>query len=171
METRIAILRKKAYNKKFEVSNQVLNYIAECINTNIRELEGALSKVIYYCNLNGVKADNLDVVNNALKDDIDNISGPITMNFIVKCVSDYFNIDQKDLIGKKKTKNIAEARQIAIYLISDLISVPLVSIGDFMGGRDHSTIIHARDKISDLISTDLKYSNYIKDLTEIIKKK
>jgi len=93
------------------------------------------------------------------------------MNFIVKCVSDYFNIDQKDLIGKKKTKNIAEARQIAIYLISDLISVPLVSIGDFMGGRDHSTIIHARDKISDLISTDLKYSNYIKDLTEIIKKK
>ena len=171
LETRIAILRKKAYNKKFEVSNQVLNYIAECINTNIRELEGALSKVIYYCNLNGVKADNLDVVNNALKDDIDNISGPITMNFIVKCVSDYFNIDQKDLIGKKKTKNIAEARQIAIYLISDLISVPLVSIGYFMGGRDHSTIIHARDKISDLISTDLKYSNYIKDLTEIIKKK
>ena len=93
------------------------------------------------------------------------------MQFIVKCVSDYFNIDQKDITSKKKTKNIAEARQIAIYLISDLISVPLVSIGDFMGGRDHSTIIHARDKISDLISTDYRYANYIKDLTEIIKKK
>lgn len=170
LETRIAILRKKAYNKKFEVSSEVLNYIAECINTNIRELEGALSKVIYYCTLNNVKANNLDIVNNALKDDID-ISGPITMSSILKCVSDYFNVEQKDIIGKKKTKNIAEARQIAIYLISDLISVPLVSIGDFMGGRDHSTIIHARDKISDLITTDYKFANYIKDLTELIKKK
>ena len=170
LETRIAILRKKAYNKKFEVSSEVLNYIAECINTNIRELEGALSKVIYYCTLNNVKANNLDIVNNALKDDID-ISGPITMSSILKCVSDYFNVEQKDIIGKKKTKNIAEARQIAIYLISDLISVPVVSIGDFMGGRDHSTIIHARDKISDLITTDYKFANYIKDLTELIKKK
>lgn len=156
LETRIAILRKKAYNKKFEVSNNVINYIAECINTNIRELEGALSKVIFYCTLNNIKADNLDIVNNALKDDIDNISGPVTMNTILKCVADYFHLDQKDLIGKKKTKNIVEARQIAIYLISDLISVPLVSIGDFMGGRDHSTIIHARDKIISLLSSDYK---------------
>ena len=164
LETRIAILRKKAYNKKFEVSNNVINYIAECINTNIRELEGALSKVIFYCTLNNIKADNLDIVNNALKDDIDNISGPVTMNTILKCVADYFHLDQKDLIGKKKTKNIVEARQIAIYLISDLISVPLVSIGDFMGGRDHSTIIHARDKIISLLSSDYKYANYIRDL-------
>lgn len=170
LETRIAILRKKAYNKKFEVSNNVLNYIAECINTNIRELEGALSKVIFYCTLNGVKADNIEIVNNALKDDIDNCSN-ISMNSILKCVSDYFNIDQKDLIGKKKTKNISDARQIAIYLISDLLPVPLVSIGDFMGGRDHSTIIHARDKITNLILTDSKYNRYIKDLTELIKKK
>jgi len=72
---------------------------------------------------------------------------------------------------KKKTKNIVEARQIAIYLISDLISVPLVSIGDFMGGRDHSTIIHARDKIISLLSSDYKYANYIRDLYEIINKK
>ena len=171
LETRIAILRKKAYNKKFEVSNNVINYIAECINTNIRELEGAFSKVIFYCTLNNIKADNLDIVNNALKDDIDNISGPVTMNTILKCVADYFHLDQKDLIGKKKTKNIVEARQIAIYLISDLISVPLVSIGDFMGGRDHSTIIHARDKIISLLSSDYKYANYIRDLYEIINKK
>ena len=171
LETRIAILRKKAYNKKFEVSNNVINYIAECINTNIRELEGALSKVIFYCTLNNIKADNLDIVNNALKDDIDNISGPVTMNTILKCVADYFHLDQKDLIGKKKTKNIVEASQIAIYLISDLISVPLVSIGDFMGGRDHSTIIHARDKIISLLSSDYKYANYIRDLYEIINKK
>ncbi len=171
LETRIAILRKKAYNKKFEVSNNVINYIAECINTNIRELEGALSKVIFYCTLNNIKADNLDIVNNALKDDIDNISGPVTMNIILKCVADYFHLDPKDLIGKKKTKNIVEARQIAIYLISDLISVPLVSIGDFMGGRDHSTIIHARDKIISLLSSDYKYANYIRDLYEIINKK
>ncbi len=171
LETRIAILRKKAYNKKFEVSNNVINYIAECINTNIRELEGALSKVIFYCTLNNIKADNLDIVNNALKDDIDNISGPVTMNTILKCVADYFHLDQKDLIGKKKTKNIVEARQIAIYLISDLISVPLVSIGDFMGGRDHSTIFHARDKIISLLSSDYRYANYIRDLYEIINKK
>lgn len=171
LETRVAILQKKAFNKKFEVSPEVINYIAECINTNIRELEGALSKVIFYCGLNNIKADNIDIVNKALKDEIDTMNGPITMNTILKCVSEYFQVDQNDLIGKKKTKNIAEARQFAMYLISDMISVPLISIGDFFGGRDHSTIIHARDKIANLIATDYRYANYIKDLTSMIKKK
>lgn len=171
VETRIAILRKKAYNKKFSVSNEVLNYIAECINTNIRELEGALSKVEYYCSLNGFKADNIEIVNAALKDDIDNSNSAITMNSILKCVSDYFNLDQKDIIGKKKTKDLVNARQILVYLIYNILSVPLETIGNFLGGKDHSTVLYSRDKISKLVETDLKYANYIKDLTDLIKKK
>lgn len=172
VETKIAILRKKAYNKKFNVSNEVLNYIAECINTNIRELEGALSKVIYYCQLNDIKtADNLDIVNNALRDDIDNSNSPITMSFILKCVSDYFNIDQKEILGKKRLKNIVIARQITIYLIRDLLSEPLSVIGNFMGGMDHTSIGYTRDKISNLVATDYRYANYIKDLKELIYKK
>lgn len=171
IETRIAILRKKAYNKKFNITNDVLNYIAECINTNIRELEGALSKVEYYCSLNGLKADNLDVVNNALKDELDNSNGPITMNSILKCVSDYFQLDPKDILGKKKTKDIVNARQIVVYLIYNLLSVPLETIGNFLGGRDHTTIIYSRDKVTKLVETDLKYANYVKDLNELIKKK
>lgn len=171
LETRIAILQRKAFQKKYQISTEVINYIAEKIDSNIRELEGALSKVMFHCALHGVSADNIEIVNIALKDEIDNKSGLLTIDSIVDSVCDYFNVDKLDLKGKKKTKQLTEPRQIAIYLISDLLSVPLVTIGDYFGGRDHSTMIHARDKISSLIETNTCYKSYIKDLTDIIKMK
>lgn len=168
LETRIAILQRKAYQYKYNISKTVINYIAEKISTNIRELEGALSKVMFFCSLNGASADNVDIVNKALKDEIDNKVGPITIDYIVKCVCSYFNVDIKDVIGKKKTKNIVEPRQIAVYLVADMISIPLIAIGDYLGGRDHSTMIHARNKIDALVVSDMKYRTYIKDIKDII---
>ena len=171
LETRVAILRKKAYQNKFNVKDKCLMYIAEMISTNIRELEGALSKVKFYCELNKVEADNEEVVKQALKAEIDNKSGPISMELITACVSEYFNIDKSEIMSKKKTKNINEARQIAIYLISEMLTVPLSSIGEFFGGRDHSTIIHARDKISNYVDTNPIYNNYVKDIKNIVETK
>lgn len=168
LETRIAILQRKAYQYKYNISKDVINYIAEKISTNIRELEGALSKVMFFCSLNGTSADNIDIVNKALKDEIDNKVGPITVDYIVKCVCSYFNVDIKDVIGKKKTKNIVEPRQIAVYLIADMMSIPLLAIGDYLGGRDHSTMIHARNKIEALVASDMKYRTYIKDIKDLI---
>lgn len=167
IETRIAILKRKAYQNNFNVSNDIINYIAEKIHTNIRELEGALTKVKFYCEINKIPASSIDVVNQALKDEMDNKVESISMELITNCVCEYFRIEKSEIMSKKKTKNINEARQITIYLISELISVPLVSIGDFFG-RDHSTIIHARDKITDLVETNQQYSTYIKDLKNII---
>lgn len=169
LETRIAILQRKAFQKKYQVSQDVINYIAEKVDSNIRELEASLSKVMFYCSLGGLVANSIDIVNAALKDEIDVKSGPVTIDFIVNKVSEYFNIDKSDLIGKKKTKIIAEPRQVAIYMISELLSMPLTAIGDYFGGRDHSTIIHARDKIASLIKTNPCYASYVKDLTDIIK--
>ena len=168
IDTRIAILKRKAFQNRFNVSSEVINYIAESINTNIRELEGALIKVKFYCDLNKISADDIDVVKKALRDEIDNKNGPITMGVITDTVCDYFTLEKSDIMSKKRTKKINEARQISIYLISELMPVPLVTIGDYFGGRDHSTIIHARDKISALIATDSMYSTYVKDIKHMI---
>ena len=168
IDTRIAILKRKAFQNRFNVNNEVINYIAESINTNIRELEGALIKVKFYCDLNKINADNIDVVKRALKDEIDNKNGPISMGLITNCVCEYFTIDKNEIMSKKRTKKINEARQIAIFLISELMPVPLVTIGDYFGGRDHSTIIHARDKISELVLKDNQFSTYLKDIKNMI---
>ena len=168
IETRIAILKRKSFQNRFNVSNEVLNYIAERINTNIRELEGALSKVKFYCDLNKINADDIDVVKKALKDEIDNKNGPISMGLITNCVCDYFTIEKNEMMSKKKTKRINDARQVSIFLISELMPVPLVTIGDYFGGRDHSTIIHARDKISALVNDNPQYATYIKDIKHMI---
>ncbi len=168
IDTRIAILKRKAFQNRFNVSNEVINYIAESINTNIRELEGALIKVKFYCDLNKINADNIDVVKRALKDEIDNKTGPISMGLITSCVCEYFTLEQSEIMSKKRTKKINEARQIAILLISELMPVPLVTIGDYFGGRDHSTIIHARNKMSELIINDSQYSTYVKDIKNMI---
>lgn len=172
IETRIAILEKKATQKKFVISREAITYIAEKIDTNIRELEGALSKVIFYSTLNNVKADSKDIVNIALKDEFgSNENNHITIDLIVNIACEYFSVEKKDILAKKKTKQLAEARQIAIYLISEYLSIPLTSIGKYFGGKDHSTIIHARDKIANLKQNDSKYAGYIADLNDLIKAK
>lgn len=169
IETRIAILQRKVMTRKYEVSQAIITYIAEKINTNIRELEGALSKVMFYCTLNNIPAQDIGVATLALKDELENTACPITMEFIVGHVCNYFSIDKKDMVGKKKTKQLVEARHIAIYLITEYISAPLTTIGEFFGGRDYSTIIHARDKITELYQSDSIIKTAVNDLTDLIK--
>ena len=171
LETRIAILQKKAYQKNFNISKNIIYFIAEKITSNIREIEGALSKVIFYCQLNNKDcADDLNLVMQALKDDLDVSTHVLSLDTITDAVCAYYNITKDEIKGAKKTKNIAEARQIDIYLINDMLSVPLMSIGNYLGNRDHSTIIYARDKVTDQLKTDNRIKMVVKDIRNMIEK-
>ena len=171
LETRIAILQKKAFQKNFNISKNIIYFMAEKITSNIREIEGALSKVIFFCQLNNKDcADDLELVMQALKDDLDLSTHVLSLDTITDAVCAYYNITKEDIKSSKKTKNLAEARQIDIYLINDMLNVPLMSIGSYLGNRDHSTIIYARDKISEQIKTNNRISNVVKDIRNMIEK-
>lgn len=171
IETRIAILQKKAYAKKYDISQKAVFFIAENITSNIRELEGALSKVVFYCSLSGRSSDDLEAVKDALKDCIDVSSHVISMDSIADATCAYYGIKKSDIIGKRKNKLISNARQMAIYLINDMLGVPLSSIGEFFGGRDHTTIMYARDKMTDLSKTDHLIQAQINDIKSMLEKK
>ena len=163
LEMRIAIIRKKMVLEKIAVNDEVVNYLAEKIDSNIRELEGCLAKVVFYAKLKGLAYPDLETAKEALKNTVQKKTG-IDSSDIIAATCSYFNISQADIIGKKKTKNLVEARMIAIYIINDMLSLPLVSIGQIFGGRDHTTIIHARDKIATLIKENAETAKAVKDI-------
>ena len=171
VETRIAILQKKAFAKKSVVSDEVISFIAEKIDSNIRELEGALNKVIFYAGLVGREADSLELAKEALKDDIDTNNHALTIDTIADKVCLYYNVQKKDLVGKKRTSAITEPRFMCIYLINDMLSLPLAAIGEYFGGRNHATIIHARDHVTEALENDPKVRMDLKNLKDMILRK
>lgn len=165
LETRIAILSKKAKADGLNIPNEVMLYIANQIDTNIRELEGALIRVVAFSSL--INQDmNADLAAEALKDIIPS-SKPktITIHDIQKSVGEHYNIRLEDFAAKKRTKSIAFPRQIAMYLSREMTDFSLPKIGQEFGGRDHTTVIHAHEKISKLLNTD----NELKESIETIK--
>ncbi|MBR3685333.1 MAG: chromosomal replication initiator protein DnaA [Clostridia bacterium] len=148
LDMRIAIIRKKMMLEKIAVNDEVVYYIAEKCDSNIRELEGNLSRVVFYAKLKGLPCPDLEIAKEAMSHTSTKKQGVIDSQDIINATCNYFKVSKADIIGKKKTKDLAEARMIAIYLITDMLTIPLVSIGQLFGGRDHTTIIHARDKIS-----------------------
>ena len=170
LETRIAILQKKCNNKGYALNIKVLSLIAEKITNNIREMEGMLNRIISYSTLVGGDPNDLNIVNDALRDYADSSSDIITIDHIVNAACEYFHVKKEELIGKKKNKEIVVPRQICIYLICDILgqSVPLASIGEFFGGRDHTTVMHARDKISEEIKTNDVTASQVKDIRDKI---
>lgn len=167
-ETRIAILRKKAQMENIEVPNEVTTYIAKNIKSNIRELEGALTRVIAYSSLTN-RTISFELASEALKDIITTSKNEeITVNRIKEKVSSVFNLKMEDFNSKKRTRSIAYPRQIAMYLTRELTDLSLPKIGEEFGGRDHTTVIHAHDKIvKDIQSNDeikTKIDKMISDL-------
>jgi len=169
LETRIAILRKKAKADGLDIPNEVMLYIANQIDTNIRELEGALIRVVAYSSLIN-KDINADLAAEALKDIVPS-SKPkvITIHDIQKVVGDHFNIKLEDFKAKKRTKSIAFPRQIAMYLSRELTDFSLPKIGEEFGGRDHTTVIHAHEKISKMLATDSSLQKQLKEINELLK--
>ncbi|MDI3533969.1 MAG: chromosomal replication initiator protein [Thermosediminibacterales bacterium] len=170
-ETRIAILKKKADLEGLEIPNEVLAFIAQKIDTNIRELEGALIRIMAYSSLHNLTID-IDMASEVLKDILpDSRPKHIDNLLIQEIVADYFNLKVDDLKGKKRTRVVAFPRQIAMYLCRNLTDASLPKIGQDFGGRDHSTVIHACEKISNDISKDPNLKSIIDELTKRIKSK
>ncbi|ADU28293.1 chromosomal replication initiator protein DnaA [Evansella cellulosilytica] len=169
LETRIAILRKKAKAENLDIPNEVMLYIANQIDTNIRELEGALIRVVAYSSL--INQDmNADLAAVALKDIIPNAKPKtITIKDIQKTVAETFQIRVEELKAKKRTKNVAYPRQIAMYLSRELTDNSLPKIGTEFGGRDHTTVIHAHEKITKLFSTDSDLQKQIQEIKDQLK--
>ena len=145
-ETRMAILKKKSEKNTIALPDDVLYFIAEKIRTNIRELEGALIRVVAYAKLIG-KEVSMDLVKEVLKDMIIEGEKKITIDLIQKKVSEYFDIKLSDMRAKRRSKAVAYPRQIAMYLSRQMTDYSLPEIGEYFGGRDHTTVIHACDKI------------------------
>lgn len=169
-ETRVAILRKKAQQEKYSIDDEVINFIAEKIDTNIREMEGILSKVFFFATLLGKKSATLEEAYEAMKENMDEIKEGLSPDMVIDTVCKYFNISKSDIVGKKKNKEIVEPRMICIYLICELLDLPLVAIGKKFGDRDHTTIMHARDKITEQIKTNNKIKVYITDIKDLLTK-
>ena len=165
-ETRMAILKKKADVEKLNVANEVMVYIATKIKSNIRELEGALIRIVAYSSLTN-KEITVDLASEALKDIISKKQGKnITISIIQDIVASYFNLRIEDLKSQRRTRNIAYPRQIAMYLSRKLTDMSLPKIGEEFGGRDHTTVIHAYEKISENLNTDENLQHTIEDITK-----
>jgi len=168
LETRIAILRKKAEIEKLIVPNDVILFIAKSIVSNIRELEGALNRIIAYSTLAN-KEITVDLASEALKD-LMSADKPktITTELIQEVVASYYNIKPEDLRSPKRTRNIAYPRQVAMYLCRKLTDLSLPKIGEKFGGRDHTTVIHGYEKIEKEILQDFDLKQTIEDLEKRI---
>lgn len=169
LETRIAILRKKAKAEGLDIPNEVMIYIANQIDTNIRELEGALIRVIAFSSL--INQDiTVDLAAEALRDIIPS-SRPksITIQDIQMLVGEEYHVRLEDFTGKKRTKSIAFPRQIAMYLARELTDYSLPKIGEEFGGRDHTTVIHAHEKITKMLASDHELQQQINGMIDRLK--
>ena len=169
LETRVAILRKKANLENIIVSDEVMLYIATKIQSNIRELEGALIRVVAYSSLTNSEV-TIELAEEALKDILSNNKiVEINVDLIKEAISKSFKIKIDEFDSKKRTRAIAYPRQIAMYLTRELTDLSLPKIGDEFGGRDHTTVIHAYDKISEDIKNNLDLKRKIEDIVKNLK--
>lgn len=170
LETRIAILRKKTQLENYSITEDAINYIAERVDSNIRELEEKLSEVYFQAVLLGKKTATIDEAQEIFSDTDDTLHGQLTPEKIITTVCNYFNVSKDDILGKKRNKEFVEPRMVAIYFIYELLGLPLKSIGKLFGGRDHTTIINARDKITEENKNNKKIQAIIKDILDIFNK-
>lgn len=169
LETRIAILRKKAANEKLAAPDDVLEYIASKISSNIRELEGALIRVTAFANLNRQPVD-LALAEIVLKDLItDDEASQITASSVIAQTAAYFGLTIEDLCGSSRSRVLVTARQIAMYLCRELTDLSLPKIGQQFGGRDHTTVMHANKKITEQMAERRSTYNQVTELTSRIK--
>lgn len=169
LETRIAILRKKAQSERLQVPDDILEYMASKVSSNIRELEGTLIRVTAFASLNRTPVD-MPLVQTVLKDlitdDSDNVVAPVD---IITATADYFKLTVDDLYGSSRSQAVATARQIAMYLCRELTSLSLPKIGQLFGNRDHTTVMYANKKISELMKERRSIYNQVTELTARIK--
>lgn len=168
-ETRVAILKKKMEKETVIVPDDVAYFIAGKIKSNIRELEGALIRVVAYCTLTGQVLD-LKLAQEILRDSLREEEQKISMDKIQRLVADYFNLKVSDLRAKRRNQSVARPRQIAMFLVRSLTGHSLPEIGEYFGGRDHTTVLHAVNKYAKEIDKNPETRKLIEDLKELLKK-
>lgn len=167
LETRLAILKKKAENERYNVDEKVYDFIAQQSITNIREMEGLLSRITFFTSLTGKNRVTYEDAVEALKDYVESKKESLTVDRIIDVVCDFYSVTKPELCGKKKNKEVVDPRQVCMFVITDMLpSVPLAAIGQIFGGRDHTTVMHARDKISNLVKTGTGFTTVIKDIKD-----
>ena len=170
IETRIAILNKKAQLERFNVSREVIEYIAELSTTNVREMEGFLQRVVFYAKIKNQGIVTKQYAIEALKDIAKDDKETIDATKIIEIVCKFYGIKKEDILAKKRTKVIAEARQVAMFLISEYINMPQEAIGNIFG-KDHSTVVYAKNKIMEDMKTSKKLEVSINDMKQMIEGK
>ena len=165
IETKVAILRKKAEAERVEIPENVALFIASKVKTNIRELEGSLIRLIAYASLTGRDID-LSLAQEVLKDLLHTEEKPITIEMIQKFVADHYNVKLTDLKAKNNSKSVAEPRQIAMYLTKTLTDASLPEIGKGFGGKHHSTVIHSIRKIDTMRKRDPEFDRLINSFVQ-----
>ena len=171
IETRIAILNKKAQIERYNVSQDVIEYIAEVATSNVREMEGFLSSTVFYSSLlNKESIVTIESAKEALKNIAKHDEETIDAGKIIDIVCKFYNVKKEELLARKRTKTIAEARQIAMYLITEFMSLPLEAVGNIFG-KDHATVIYAKNKISDDMKKSKRLEIQINDLKQMIEGK
>jgi chromosomal replication initiator protein len=167
-ETRISILEHKMYQDGIRLSPDVVEYVAHNIDSNVRELEGALISLLAQASLNRRDVD-LEMAKRMMKNFIKHSSREISIEYIQKLVSDYYGISIDQIKSKTRKREIVQARQISMYFAKQLTKASLKNIGMYFGGRDHSTVIHACQTVNDLIDTDKKFKSDVEELSKRIK--
>jgi chromosomal replication initiator protein len=173
VEMRMAILQKKARMENHHLDDEVVEHLAHvAVNQkmNVRDMEGMLFKVIFYSGLMGRNKPTLDDCTAVLKEPVEDKKIQTSADHIIEQVCRYFNLSKAELVGKKRNREIVEPRMFAIYLISEFLNIPLVSIGQIVGNRDHTTVMHARNKIQSQMVTDARTKRIVSDLSKMIKR-
>jgi len=168
VETRIAIIEKKAQENSITVSNDIIHYIAFVADSNIRELEGTLTRIAAYSSLTG-KEITLDTVKDVIKNLLNHtVKREITIDEIIKAVGKKFNLRVGDIRSRKKNKNLVLSRQIAMYLSRKLTNNSFPDIGEKIGGRDHSTVIYSNNKIKNMMEKDYEIKKLVKEIEGVL---
>ena len=168
LETRMAILEKKLYSEGVDIPEEVVEYLAYSITTNIRELEGALISILAQSSLNK-KSITLELAKQMIDKYVQNTSKEISIDYIQKIISDYFNIPVEMIVAKSRKREIVQARQLTMYFSKRYTKSSLSTIGLHCGNKDHATVLHACKTVSNLLDTDKQFNSYVNELEKKIK--
>ncbi|MEA3476966.1 MAG: chromosomal replication initiator protein DnaA [Bacteroidota bacterium] len=168
LETRIAILQKRLYNDGIEMPEEVVEYIAYNVNTNVRELEGALISILAQASLNK-KSINLDLAKKMIDKFVKSTSREISIDYIQKVVCDYFNLSLDAINSKTRKREIVQARQLAMFFAKKHTKASLATIGLHCGNKDHATVLHACRTVNNLVETDKQFRIYVEEIDKKIK--
>ncbi len=170
LETRMAIIARKMENDGVYIPTDVVEYLANSVDTNMRELEGVLISLLAHASLNRKDID-LELAKATLKNIVQDIETEVNIDYIQKVVAAYFNITQDMMTSKSRKRELVVARQVAMYFAKEYTNHSLKSIGQHFGGRDHSTVIHAVQSVDDMMETDNKFKHSVQELTRKLKKR